>query len=345
MADVDLNNLVFFDLETTGLEADCRIVQIAIVRGDRIYQSLVNPEMPIPPESTAIHRITDEQVANMPKFKDVADDVLAFIEGSVLSGFNIRKFDVPVLKRELARCDRELPSFPILDMFELNQKVNPRTLAWFFEHYTGEPMDQSEAHDAVYDCACTRKAFLGMYEKHPELPTDLMELTSYSEPDRLPVANSGWLIWTPSQCEPSFNRGKYRGWALSDVKRKEPSYLEWLLRIDADAATKTMIQLFKTNRKEYVSLLKNEHPNRWEPTYLEYRLAMDRKDTKRFSELLEIASSSKEPSIMFLAAAWAVLLKDPKAEALASEYLKADDPNVNIEKRKNFLIQNLNLDH
>lgn len=344
MDQVDLENLVFFDLETTGLEADCRIVQIAIVRGERIYQSLVNPEMPIPPESTAIHRITDEDVVGMPTFDQVADDVLEFIKDGVLSGFNIRKFDVPVLKRELGRFDRVLPTLPILDMFELNQKMNPRTLAWFFEHYTGSPMDSSEAHDAVYDCICTRKAFLGMYAKHADLPTGLMELTSYAEPERLPVANSGWLIWTPSQCEPSFNRGKYRGWALSDVKRKEPSYLEWLLRIDADAATKTMVQLFKTNRKGFIELLNVEHPNRWEPKYMEFRLAMDKKQTKRFPELVAYAESSKEPSIMFLAAAWAVLLKDEKASSLATAYLNADDPNVNIEKRKNFLMQNLGLD-
>jgi len=343
MQSVDLDKIVFFDLETTGLEADCRIVQIAMVRGERIYQTLVNPEMPIPAESTAIHRITDEQVADKPKLGELIEDILAFIEGSVLSGFNIRKFDVPVLKREMARFGKELPSYPIIDMFELNQKMNPRTLAWFFEHYTGEPMDQSEAHDAVYDCACTRKAFLKMYDRHPGLPTDLMELTSYSEPERLQVANSGWLIWSPNQCEPSFNRGKYRGWALSDVKRVEPSYLEWILRIDADAPTKTMIQLFKANRKGYVELLKTEHPNRLEPLYLEFRLAMDRNDTERFPELLELARTHKDPSLVFLASAWATLLKHDAAKALASEYLTMEDPNVNIEKRKNFLIQNLGL--
>ena len=341
MSDIDLDRLVFFDLETTGLEADCRIVQIAIVRGERIFQSLVNPEMPIPAESTAIHRITDDQVEDKPVFGEIADDVLAFIDGGVLSGFNIRKFDVPVLKRELARFDRELPSFPILDMFELNQKMNPRTLAWFYEHYTGEAMDQSEAHDAVYDCSCTRKAFLGMYEKHPEMPTELMALTSFAEPDRLPVANSGWMIWTPNQCEPSFNRGKYRGWALSDVKRVEPSYLEWLLRIDADATTKTMIQLFKSNREGYIELLKSEHPNRWEPQYLEFRLAMDRNQVHRYPDLVAIAESGKQPSLMFLAAAWAVLQKKPEAATLASAYMNADDPNVNLEKRHNFLIKNL----
>jgi len=343
MVDLDLDQLVVFDLETTGLEADCRIVQIAITRGERIFQSLVNPEMPIPPESTEIHRIKDEDVADAPIFKDIADDVLDFMAGGILSGFNIRKFDVPVLKRELGRIDKKLPPLPILDLFELNQKMNPRSLAWFHKQYTGKAMDSEEAHDAVYDCICTRNGFLGMYDKHPELPTDLEELVMFAEPERVPVSSCDWLAWIANQCEPSFTRGKYRGWALSDVSRKEPSYLDWLNSIDADPATKNILNLYRNDRKSYVAVLKDEHPLRYEPRYLEFRLAMDQKRKDAFPELADLARKTKNPSLMFLAAAWGYQLKKEEAKDLAASYLELEDPNVNVERRQNFLKKNLGL--
>ncbi|CAM2067975.1 3'-5' exonuclease [Sulfidibacter corallicola] len=342
-APIDLDKLVVFDLETTGLEADCKIVQIAMIRGERIYQTLVNPEMPIPAESTEIHRITDADVVDAPKFADIVDDVLTFMEDSVLSGFNIRKFDVPVLRREIAATGKKFPPLPILDLFELNQKMNPRTLAWFFEHYTGEPMDSEEAHDAVYDCACTRKGLLGMFKKHADLPTNLETLTMLAEPERLPVGASGWLAWTANQSEPTLTRGKYRGWALSEVSRKEPSYLEWLCNIDADSATKNTVHLFKTNKEAYLALLKEEHPLRLEPKYLDLLHAMEQKRSNRFEECIQLAESSKDASLMFLAAAWAVQEKRPEAEALAKAYLAEKDENVKVDRRHNFLKKRLGL--
>ncbi len=339
----DMNRLVVFDLETTGLEADCRIVQIAMIRGERIYQSLVNPEMPIPPESTAIHRITDAQVADKPKFRDIVDDVLTFMADSLLAGFNIRKFDVPVLRREVVAAGRKFPALPILDLFELNQKMNPRSLAWFYKHYTGEAMDAEEAHDAVYDCIATRKGFLGMFGKHPELPHALEPLAQFAEPENVPISSSTWLVWAPNQCEPCFSRGKYRGWAISDVHRKEASYLNWLNSIDADATTKNILHLFKSNKEGYIELLRDEHPLRLEPLYLHYRHAMDKNDGEAFAELIACARESSNPSLLFLAAAWAVRDHHPEAKDLARAYLALEDPNINVDKRTHYLRKSLRL--
>lgn len=344
MTDINLEKLVFFDLETTGLDADCRIVQIALIRGEKIFQSLVNPGIPIPPESTEIHHITDADVADKPRFGEVVDEVLAFMEGSILAGFNIRKFDIPVLKRECAAVDRVLPVYPILDLFELNQKMNPRTLAWFHEHYTGKPMDAAEAHDAVYDCICTRNGFLGMYDKHENLPTDLDELSSFAEPERLPVAGCDWLVWIPQQSEPAFARGKYRGFALSEVGRKEPSYLRWLLNIDADPITKNIVNLFKSNQDQYIDFLKTEHPMRLEPKYMEYRHAMDRGKNARCDELVQLADTTGDPALVFLAAAWAAKLERDDAVKLAETYLTLKDPNAGADRRSNYLRKVLDLD-
>lgn len=341
--ELDWDRLVVFDLETTGLEADCKIVQIAMLRGEKIFQSLVNPEMPIPPESTAIHKITDEQVADAPTFGKIVDQVDEFMKDGVLSGFNIRKFDVPVLRREYAAVGKPFPALPILDLFELNQKMNPRTLAWFYSHYTGKEMDAEEAHDAVYDCICTRDGFVGMLDKHDSLATDLDELVMFAEPERLAVGGSTWMVWTGNQSEPCFNRGKYRGWALSDVARKEPSYLNWLQSIDADSATKNMLSLFKSNKIGYIQFLKDEHPMRLEPLYLEFRHAMDRKDQDAYERLLAKSDETKDPSLLFLAAAWAVQEKKTEAKERAKKYLVLKDENVNEERRRNFLMKTLGI--
>lgn len=343
MAPSDFDKLVIFDLETTGLEADCKIVQIAMIRGERIYQSLVDPGIPIPAESTAIHRITDADVQGKPKFIDIVDDVLAFIKDTFLSGYNIRKFDIPVLRREVIAANRSFPPLPMLDLFELNQKMNPRSLAWFVKHYSDQTMDTAEAHDAVYDCISTRKGFLGMFSKHPELPLNLDELVSFAEPDQVPVAGSNWIVWSPSQSEPTFSRGKYRGWAIADVWRKEPSYLNWITSIDADAVTKNIINLFKGKKKSYIEFLKNEHPLRLEPHYLAYRLAMDNRDLAAFDGLRALAEKTQDPSLLFLSAAWAARTRRKGARELAEKYLALNDVNVNVAKRTNFLRKTLKI--
>ena len=101
--------LCFFDLETTGTDVSKdRIIEIAIIKvnTDGSRESLeirLNPGIPIPPESTLIHGITDEMVANEPKFKDKARNIYNFLKGCDLAGFNSDRFDIPLLVEELLR--------------------------------------------------------------------------------------------------------------------------------------------------------------------------------------------------------------------------------------------------
>src|ERR1044072_9315714 len=105
--------LCFFDLETTGtnIQRD-RIIEIAVTKvfpsGEIVRKTnLINPTIPIPPESTGFDGITDEDVKGKPTFKEVTRDYAKLFEGSDLSGFNIMKFDVPMLVEEFLRCDVE----------------------------------------------------------------------------------------------------------------------------------------------------------------------------------------------------------------------------------------------
>ncbi|HTE29741.1 MAG TPA: 3'-5' exonuclease, partial [Chryseolinea sp.] len=105
--------LCFFDLETTGTNIiQDRVIEIAVIKmmpgGEMIRKSnLLNPTIPIPTESSAIHGLRDEDVKDKPAFKEVAKEYARFFEGADLAGFNIMKFDVPMLVEEFLRAGVE----------------------------------------------------------------------------------------------------------------------------------------------------------------------------------------------------------------------------------------------
>ena len=102
--------LVVFDTETTGTNPRSdRIVEIACVKihpdGRReTWIRRINPGMPIPAGSTAIHGIRDADVEGLPRFADVAAELAAFLEGCDLGGYNITGFDLPALRTEFLRA-------------------------------------------------------------------------------------------------------------------------------------------------------------------------------------------------------------------------------------------------
>ena len=129
--------LCFFDLETTGTDVSKdRIIEIAIIKVniDGSRESLeirLNPGIPIPPESTLIHGITDEMVANEPKFKDKARNIYNFLKGCDLAGFNSDRFDIPLLVEELLRADLDFDfkNTKTIDVQNIFHKMESRTLS------------------------------------------------------------------------------------------------------------------------------------------------------------------------------------------------------------------------
>ena len=129
--------IAFFDLETTGVDvATDRIVEISIVKlmpnGDKeIKTKLINPTIPIPLESSAVHGITDSDVADKQTFKEVAKELAKFIEGCDLAGFNSNKFDVPLLAEEFLRADVDfdISKRSLVDVQNIFHKMEQRTLS------------------------------------------------------------------------------------------------------------------------------------------------------------------------------------------------------------------------
>ena len=239
--------LVVFDLEATGLNkrAD-RIVAIALVRYEpsgRIEQAdyLINPGIPIPEETTAIHGITDADVAAAPSFAEMAESLAAHFEGADLAGYNILGYDIPLLTEEFARANRpfSVDGRRILDAQRIFFRNEPRDLSAALRYYCGDAHDNS--HDALGDVLATIRVLDGQFRKYPELPDAMDALNDYCDPrDPAWVDRAGRLKW--ARGEVVFNFGKFQGQSLRSTVADDPNFITWLLRSDFPDDTKQIVR-------------------------------------------------------------------------------------------------------
>lgn len=246
--------LAVFDIESTGVvpQRD-RIVEIAVLKitpdgESRNTVRRLNPQIPIPPSATAIHGISDADVADCPVFADIADKLLAYLDGCDLAGYNIQGFDVPLLENEFKRVGLDLntSSRKILDVYNIFCKLYPRTLTAAYKFFCGK--DLEGAHGAAADTAATFEVLLGQLAKHPELPHNAGELADFSDltdPDA--VDRSRRFKW--SDDEVIVNFGKYAGRSLRDIAENEPGFLRWIIKSDfpddvRSIAEKALIGIF-----------------------------------------------------------------------------------------------------
>jgi DNA polymerase III subunit epsilon len=260
--------LAFFDLETTGTNiTNDRIVEISIVKvmpnGETTTKTTkINPTIPIPIESSLIHGIYDEDVLDKPTFKSIAASLSKFLEGCDLGGFNIIRFDVPVLVEEFLRagvnfdiCNRRL-----IDAQRIYHMMEPRTLSAAYKYYCGKDLDG--AHSAEADTLASfevLKAQIIKYENtaikdahgkeivpiHNDMDI-LHELTASQ------FADLAGRIAFNDKGEEIFNFGKYKSQKVCDVLQRDPSYYDWVMKGDFALNTKnklTEIKLRNFNKK------------------------------------------------------------------------------------------------
>ena len=226
--------LVVFDLETTGLDIELdRIIQFAFLRvnPDRSveeWQELVNPAIPIPPEASRVHGITDDQVADHPDFSHFAPIVLSYINNSDLCGFNIAQFDVPFLQAEMQRNGYPLDTdqISIIDAKTIYHMKEPRDLASAYRFYC--QADHDDAHDAMGDVRVTLDVLDAQLERYSDLPRTMNALVEYCSPrdDRF-VTSDRKFYWRHGKALISF--GKYRGKSLEFLSSHDPGYLKWII--------------------------------------------------------------------------------------------------------------------
>lgn len=239
-----------FDLETTGTNVGKdRIVEISIlkVNPDASRESktwLVNPEMYIPKEASAVHGIFDADVADAPTFKGIAPKVMEMIAGSDLGGFNSNRFDVPLLAEELLRAgiDFDLSKFRLVDAQNIFFKMEPRNLSAAYKFYCDKTLEN--AHSAEADVLATFEVLDAQVARYDDLPNDIAGLSEFSFQNRF-ADLAGFIAFDENNQE-IFTFGKYKGQRVKDVFQKDIGYFGWIQNADFPLYTKkilTAIQL------------------------------------------------------------------------------------------------------
>ncbi len=245
--------LAFFDLETTGTNVpQDRIVEIAIAKVmpdesiDR-YLKRLNPTIPISEESTRVHGITDADVKNAPTFKECAKEIQDFLDGADLAGFNILKFDLPMIVEEFLRADIEfdISKRKLIDAQKIFHLMEKRTLAAAYKFYCGQEL--KDAHSAMADTDATLEVFkvqMQQYEGQPlsdlrgtpmgTITKDIDALHDALNQDMIDLA--GRMVY--HEGEPVFNFGKHRMKPVKEILQKEPSYYDWIINNDFPLDTK-----------------------------------------------------------------------------------------------------------
>ena len=234
--------IIFFDLETTGTNiTHDRIVEISIIKvlpsGEEQERTRrINPEMPIPAEATAIHHITDADVANEPTFRQLAKSLAEIFADCDIAGFNSNRFDIPLLLEEFHRAGivLDLSKTRFVDVQTIYHKMEPRNLSAAYKYYCGQ--DLEAAHSANADTRATLEVLKAQLDKYPELTNDVTALSEFSCHNRN-VDFAGRLIYNDANKE-VINFGKYKGQLAEDVLRRDPGYYSWVQQGDFQQNTK-----------------------------------------------------------------------------------------------------------
>ena len=203
----------------------------------------INPEMPIPPESTAIHGITDEDVKDCPTFKAIAKNLAAQIEGCDLAGYNSNRFDIPLLAEEFLRADVDinLNKRKFIDVQTIFHKMEQRTLSAAYKFYCDKNLEN--AHTAEADAMATYEVLKAQLDRYPELTNDVTFLSQFSAYSKN-VDFAGRMIYN-SKGEEVINFGKYKGRLVEEVLQSDPGYYAWVMGADFPLNTKKMFTEIK----------------------------------------------------------------------------------------------------
>jgi len=237
--------IIFFDLETTGIDiSKDRIVEISMVKvmptGEEIVKTRrINPGMPIPPEATAIHGISDADVAGEPTFAQVARSLEQFVQGCDFGGFNSNRFDLPMLVEEFLRAgiDVDFKRRKFIDVQNIFHKKEQRTLVAAYKFYCDKELE--DAHSAEADTRATYEVLKAQLDRYADLENNVDALAAYS--CRAEAADYAGRILYNDKGEEVFGFGKYKGRSVAEVFREEPGYYAWMMNGDFPLYTKKVI--------------------------------------------------------------------------------------------------------
>ncbi|OJV18971.1 MAG: DNA polymerase III subunit epsilon [Dyadobacter sp. 50-39] len=253
--------LAFFDLETTGVNiVRDRIVEISVVKAlvngeTEIRTRRINPEMPIPLESSLIHGIYDEDVKDAPTFKSVAKNLASFLEGCDLAGFNSNRFDIPMLVEEFLRVgvDFDVKNRRMVDVQRIYHMMEPRNLGAAYKFYCGKTLDN--AHSAEADTIATFEVLQGQIERyqgvtvvdsHGKETTPIQnDVAALHELTASRIVDFAGRMVFNDKGEEVFNFGKHNGKRVADILKNEPSFFDWMMKGEFPLDTKRKLTEIK----------------------------------------------------------------------------------------------------
>lgn len=241
--------IVFLDLETTGINvASDRIVELSFLKvspggKEQWMTTRLNPEMAIPPKVTAIHGISDDDVAGEPVFREIAKNLASFLEGCDLAGFNAIKFDIPVLAEEFLRAniDFNFRKRKYVDVQVIFHKKEQRTLSAAYLFYCKKELEN--AHSAKADTEATYEVLKAQLDRYEDLENDVEKLAVFSTFNEN-VDFAGRIILDENGVE-IFNFGKHKGRSVELVFKEDPSYYSWMMNGDFPLYTKKVLTEIK----------------------------------------------------------------------------------------------------
>tara|TARA_B100001758_G_scaffold81904_1_gene69633 strand:+ start:42972 stop:43757 length:786 start_codon:yes stop_codon:yes gene_type:complete len=246
--------IIFFDLETTGLQiSKDRIVEISILKvfpnGNKESKTwLVNPTITIPKEIIEIHGISNEKVANEPTFKDLSKEIIQLINNCDLAGYNSNKFDIPLLAEEFLRCgiDFNMKNRKSIDVQNIFHKMEKRTLVAAYKFYCNK--DLTNAHSAEADTIATYEVLLSQIKKYNELENNIQFLSEFSHIGGKFADMAGFIRYN-EEGKKILSFGKYKDQTLEKIWNENPGYFSWINHAEFPLYTKNIMNDFATQMK------------------------------------------------------------------------------------------------
>ncbi|MBR5335098.1 MAG: 3'-5' exonuclease [Bacteroidaceae bacterium] len=244
------NPIIFFDLETTGVDVSKdRIVEICYIKvwpnGNEVSRTMrINPGMHIPEQASAVHGIYDADVADCPTFKEVAKEIANDFTGCDLAGFNSNRFDLPMLAEEFLRAqvDIDLTRHRAIDVQVIYHKLEQRTLSAAYKFYCGAEL--VNAHSALADTRATYEILQAQLDRYPDVLVNDMEFLSQFSSFTRNADFAGRIVFDDAGNE-VFNFGKYKGEKVETVLLRDSGYYAWMMNGDFPLNTKQVLTRIK----------------------------------------------------------------------------------------------------
>jgi len=233
--------IAFIDLETTGINVSTdKIVEIAIVKilvdgTKQVKRKLINPLMPIPAASSAIHGITNEMVKDAPSFKQAGNEIKQFIDNCDLAGYNSNRFDIPMLIEEFLRAGMEFSADgkKLLDVQKVYHMMEQRTLGAAYKFYCNKQLDN--AHSAEIDASATWEVLEAQLDRYPQIGSTVEDVVKFTGEDDIIDFARRFIKLNGIEV---FNFGKHKGKPVVQVLKEEPQYYDWMMKGDFAMNTK-----------------------------------------------------------------------------------------------------------